>query len=198
MFGTVLLSPALAFTFGALLPLLAWPQIRKQGKAGWYGVLGPVAAAWLAGIGGYFFLRYPDWMFCYLFEARRVRVGWIYPLFVLAVVGAAAAGSLLASEAVVARRPLRAAALPLVGLALLAALGAMTREQTLHVGSTLEFRQEVAPPFQDVPPFQVAFAAAGLLVGVPALILILIVVVDALRTVYVPAGQGAGEPPAAN
>jgi hypothetical protein len=191
MFGTVLLTPPWAFTLGALLPLLAWPQIRKGGRAGWYGVLGPAMGAWLAGIGAYFFFHYSDWMFSYLFEARMTPVGWFYPLFVIAVIGAGAAGSLLASEAVLAGRRLRAAVLPLIGLSWLFALAAMTRQQILHVGSTLEFRQEIALPFQEVPPFQVALAGAGVLVGVPTALLILIVAIDAWRT----ARGGAPPPP---
>jgi hypothetical protein len=183
MFGTVLLAPPWAFTLGALLPLLAWPQIRRQGRAGWYGVLGPALGAWLVGIGGYFFFRYPDWMFSYLFEVRLAPVAWLFPLFALFVVGAAAAGSQLESEAVLARRPLRAALIPLAGLAVCAALAAMTRDQLLHVGTTLEFRQEVAPPFQEVPPFQVALSGAVILAGVPTLLLFLIVAIDTVRAV---------------
>jgi hypothetical protein len=197
-FGTALLTPPCAFTIGALLPLLAWPQIRKQGRAGWYGVLGPVMGAWLAGIGAYFFFHHPDWMFSYLFEARLAPLGRLYPLFALAVIGAAAAGSLLASEAVLARRPLRAALIPLAGLAVLTALAAMTRDQLLHIGSTLEFRQDVALPFQELPSFQIALDGAGLLAGIPVLLLVVILAIDAWRTARTEAGPVAEGPTAPN
>jgi hypothetical protein len=191
MFGTVLLLPPFAFTLGALLPLLAWPQIRRQGRAGWYGVLGPAIGAWLAGIGAYFFFQHSDWMFSYLFEARLAPLGWLYPLFAFAVIGAAAAGSLLGSEAVLAGRLRRAVVIPAAGLAYLTALIAMTRDQLIHAGSTLEFRQEIAPPIQDVPLFHVALTGAGVLGAVPTLLLMLIVAFDTLRTVR---GRAAAAP----
>ncbi len=49
-FATVLIDPPSAFALAALFAVFAAPMIRSRGRAGWYGVVGPGFAAWMAGV----------------------------------------------------------------------------------------------------------------------------------------------------
>ncbi len=195
-FATVLIDPPTAFAVAALFVLLAAPMVRRAGRAGWYGVVGPAFAAWMAGVFGFMFFRYPDWMFCYLIEARKAPLGWLFPIFVLAMVGSGAAGALLAARAVLDRKNGRAVALVLLGLATWGVLFALTSDQYLHLGSTLEYRQGIARPITADASFQTAASLAGILAVVPGLGLGLILIFEAWRTRRAAAILPAGGPEA--
>ncbi|HUB07772.1 MAG TPA: aldehyde dehydrogenase family protein [Myxococcales bacterium] len=181
-FATVLIDPPFAFAVAVLLVLLSAPMIRRAGEGGWYGLLGPAFAGWMAGVFSFMFFRYPDWMFCYLIEAKLAPLGWLYPLFALSLVGGGAAGSALAVQAVLERRTGRAFLWLVLGLAVWGVLFALTFDQYTHVGTTLEFRQGVARPMQADHLFQISATLAGLAAAIPGVGLGLILIFEAFRT----------------
>jgi acyl-CoA reductase-like NAD-dependent aldehyde dehydrogenase len=174
VFSTVLIDPPSAFAIAALIVVLS-------GQGGWYGALGPLFAAWMTGIFGYMFFRYPDWMFCYLIEARTEPLHWLYPVFILSMVGSAAAGSALAVRQVLDRRMGRAVGLVILGLAVWGVLFALTADQYMHLGSTLEYREGVAKLIQKDPQFQLAATVAGIATGVPGVGLGLLLILEGWR-----------------
>ncbi len=182
VFSTVLIDPASAFVIGAVSVVLAAPMIRRQGQGGWYAALGPCFTAWLTGIFGFMFFRYPDWMFCYLIEARTVHLWRLYPIFVAVMVGSAAAGSALAVRQVLDRRLGRAVGLVVVGVAIWGLLFALTFDQYMHLGSTLEYQAGVAKAISSDREFQTAMTLAGLAVGIPGAGIALMLVFEAWRT----------------
>ncbi|MHB1844940.1 MAG: aldehyde dehydrogenase family protein [Deltaproteobacteria bacterium] len=181
IFSTILLDPPAAFALGALAPLLAAPMIRQKGAAEGYGLVAPALAAWMAGVYGYFFFHWPDWMFVYLVEARRLPLSWCYPIFVLAWVGGAWAGTRLATRAIVERRTLIAFGWLGLGLAVWAILFALTADQYVHVGTTLEYRARLAKPLDAAPAFKLAFNLAGIATAIPAVGVALALVLEAVR-----------------
>ncbi len=181
-FSTILIDPPFAFAVAALFAVLAAPMIRRAGEGGWYGLLGPAFSAWMAGVFGFMFFRYPDWMFCYLIEAKTAPLGPLYPLFVLSLVGGGAAGSALAVRAILDRRTGRAVLWSLLGFVVWGLLFALTFDQYTHVGTTLEFRQGVAHLATTDRMFQMAATLAGLAAGIPGVGLALIVSFEAFRT----------------
>ncbi len=182
IFDTILLDPPVAFALGALVPLLAAPMIRRSGGADGYGLVAPALGAWMAGIFGFFFFRYPDWMFVYLVEAKRLPLGACYPLFALAWIGGAHLGTRLATRAIVERRTLAALGLVILGLAIWGILFALTADQYVHVGTTLEYRARLARTIAGDPSFTVAFNLAGIAALVPSLVVGLAIVFEAART----------------
>jgi acyl-CoA reductase-like NAD-dependent aldehyde dehydrogenase len=182
VFTTVLIDPPSAFAIAALMVVLAAPMIRKAGQGGWYGALGPCFVAWMTGIFGYMFFKYPDWMFCYLIEARTAPLWKLYPIFVVVMVGSAVAGSALAVRQVLDRRTGRAVGLVIVGLAVWAVLFALTSDQYMHIGSTLEYREGLAKAIQSDPQFQMAASLAGLGTGIPGVGLGIALIFEAWRT----------------
>ncbi|MHB8418141.1 MAG: aldehyde dehydrogenase family protein [Myxococcales bacterium] len=184
LFATILIDPPFAFAVAVLLTLFAAPMIRRAGEGGWYGLLGPLFAGWMAGVFSFMFFRYPDWMFCYLVEARRLPLGWLYLfylIFAVSLIGSGAAGSTLAVRAVLERRTGRAVAFLFFGLGTWCLLFALTFDQYAHVGTTLEFRQGLARAAISNAPFQLAATLAGLAAGVPGVGLAFLLFLESVR-----------------
>lgn len=163
LIATVLLDPPTALLFGCLVALVSSRLIARNpdGEIPRTGAFGAAWGAFYALSVGWFFFRYPDWMFAYLRDARDVPLLPAYVVFVLICAAFGAAGAL--GTAALIRRGMRGAAWAVTFGALLT-IGAtfyLQLAQYLVVGTFADFWAGRAAPIQSVGPMQVALNVSG-------------------------------------
>lgn len=172
------------FGVGAVIALSAGRQLRSDAtpharhmvlrQAAWWG-------AWFGVNVAYQYFAWPDWMWAYLVDPRRVHAALVVPLFTLANVAATMIGAACASCALGKGRWGPAIAVAVAGFVGWGLTILATFEAYTHVGTAAEFAAGTATKIQDHKALQEASTWTVILLAYPGFQLLAMNVVRGRR-----------------
>lgn len=164
---TIPLDPPTAYGLASAFVLVGTPLVRAgRGRAAFWSAVGFILV--FASSVQYFLFRWPAWMYSYLLPEENFSLAWVSPAFFLAVVGAGTVGAYVTLNLVRGGHMAWAVVNTLLGIGAWLLLWAVTWDAYFHLGTYETYHQGVAPHINDVPAFQNAMTASGVLYGVVA------------------------------